>query len=206
MNKDTKRLLDDISNLSISNDFLSFYLLEFDSSSMKYVRYSITCLLDLPDEILLLICRYLSPYHVLYSFYTPSNPEQRLHRMIFDYCTKIKLDGIKNNEYNYLSKLFSDSETPLRPKSLILSNEHVTCLTYYYFTSIPEDVIHSMFANLKHLTLTDCSESDLQYLNKYIRNPTQLQYLHITIRKPDVNQGMSIKKILSKREHNLDLI
>jgi len=206
MNKDTKRLLDDISNLSISNDFLSFYLLEFDSSSMKYVRHSITCLLDLPDEILLLICRYLSPYHVLYSFYTPSKPEQRLHRMIFDYYTKIKLDGIKNDQYNYLSKLFSDSETPLRPKSLILSNEHITCLTYYYFTSISEDVIHSMFANLQHLTLIDCSESDLQSLNKYITNLMQLQNLHITIRKPNINEGMFIKEILSKREYNLHLI
>ncbi len=67
--------------------------------------------------------------------------------MIFDYSTKIKLDGIKNNEYNYLSKLFYDFKTPLRPKSLILSNEHVTCLTYDYFTSIPEDIIQSMFTH-----------------------------------------------------------
>jgi hypothetical protein len=113
--------------------------------------------------------------------------------MIFDYYKKIKLDGIKTNEYNYISKLFSDSEIPLRPISLILSNEHVTCLTYYYFTSISENVIQSIFDNLKHLTLIDCSENDLQYLSKYIRNLTQLQYLHITIRKPVVNEGMFIK-------------
>jgi hypothetical protein len=170
---------------------------------VKHVRRSISCLFDLPDEILLLICRYLSVYHVLYSFYTPSKPEQRLHRMIFDYYTKIKLDGIKTNEYNYISKLFSDS---LRPISLILSNEHVTFLTHYYFTSISENVIQSIFDNLKHLTLIDCSENNLQYLNKYIRNLTQLQYLHITIRRPDINEGMFRKEILSKRKFNLDLI
>jgi hypothetical protein len=202
MNKNTKRLLDDISNLSIKNDLLSFYLLEFDSPSVKHVRHSISCLLDLPDEILLLICRYLSSYHILYSFYTPSKPEQRLHRMIFDYKTKITLDDIKNNEYNYLLKLFSDTETPLRPISLKLSNEYIPCLVYYYFTSIPEHVIHSMFNNLKHLTLIDCSQSDLQYLNKYIRNLTQLQYLHITIRRPEANEGMFIKEII----HNLNFI
>ncbi|CAF5087551.1 unnamed protein product, partial [Rotaria sp. Silwood1] len=131
MNKDKKRLLDDI---------------KFDSSSMKHIRLNITCLFDLPDEILLFICRYLSSYDILYAFYTPSTPEQRLHRMILDYRTKIKIDGIKNNEYNYLSKLFSHSQTPLRPKSLAVNNEHVTCLTYYYFTSTPEHVIQSMFS------------------------------------------------------------
>ncbi|CAF2954243.1 unnamed protein product [Rotaria sp. Silwood2] len=181
MNKDAKRLLDDI---------------KFNPSSMKHVCRSITCLLDLPDEILLLVYRYLSLYHVLYSFYTPSKPKQRLHRMIYDYYTKIKLDGIKTNEYNYLSKLFSDSETPIRPKSLILCNENITCLTYHYFTSISDDLIRSMFGNLKHLTLKDCSESDLQYLNKYIRSLKQLQYIHITIQKPDINQDMFIKEIL----------
>ncbi|CAF3415636.1 unnamed protein product [Rotaria sp. Silwood2] len=182
MNKDAKRLLDDK---------------KFNPSSMKHIRRSITCLLDLPDEILLLIYRYLSLYHVLYSFYTPSKPKQRLlHRMIYDYSTKIKLDGIKTNEYNYLSKLFSDSETPIRPKSLILCNENITCLTYHYFTSISDDLIRSMFGNLKHLALNDCSESDLQYRNKYIRSLKQLQYIHITIQKPDINQDMFIKEIL----------
>ncbi|CAF4619718.1 unnamed protein product [Rotaria sp. Silwood1] len=179
MNKDKKRLLDDI---------------KFDSSSMKHIRLSITCLFDLPDKILLFICRYLSSYDILYAFYTPSTPEQRLHRMILDYRTKIKIDGIKNNEYNYLSKLFSHSQTPLQPKSLEVNNEHVTCLTYYYFTSTPEHVIQSMFSNLKHLTLTYCSESDLQYLNKYMGNLTELQYLHITIQKPDINQHMDYLK------------
>jgi hypothetical protein len=175
---------------------------------MMNVCDSITCLFDLPDEILLLICRYLSVYHILYSFYTPSKPEQRLHRMIFDYYTKIKLDEIKTNEYNYISKLFSDS---LRPISLILSNEHVTCLTRYYFTSISENVIQSIFDNLKHLKLIDCSENDLQYLIKYIRNLTQLQYLHITIRKPDGDEDMDylqicnnllINQLLFNEEHS----
>ncbi|CAF4953286.1 unnamed protein product [Rotaria sp. Silwood1] len=132
---------------------------------MKHVRHSITCLFDLPDEILLCICRYLSSYHILYAFSTPSEPEQRLHRMILDYRTKIKIDGIKKDEYSYLSNLVLDSEAPLRPKSLILNNEHVTCSTDYYFIFTPEDVIQSI-------------------------NLTQLRYFHITIRKLDVNENM----------------
>jgi hypothetical protein len=165
---------------------------------MKHFRCNITYLLDLPDEILLLICRYLSLYDVLYSFYTPSKPEQRLHRMIFDYNIKIKLDGIKNNQFNYLSTLFSDSETPLRPVSLILSNEHIPSVTYYYFTSISENTIHSIFDNLNHLTLTDCSESDLQHLCKYITSLTQLQSLHIRILKSDINEGKFIREMKLK--------
>ncbi|CAF1178595.1 unnamed protein product [Rotaria sordida] len=157
---------------------------------MKHIRHSITCLFDLPDEILLIICRYLSPYDVLYAFYTPSEPEQRLHRMILDHRTRIKIDEIQKNEYDHLFKLFSHSETPLRPKSLILNNEHVTCLTYYYFSYTPEDVIRSMFSNLKCLTLIDCLQEDLQYLNKYIENLTELQYLHIVIRRRDEYEDM----------------
>ncbi|CAF1319903.1 unnamed protein product [Rotaria sordida] len=157
---------------------------------MKHICHSITCLLDLPDEILLIICRYLSSYDILYAFYTPLKSEQRLHRMILNHRTRIKIDGIKINEYNYLSKLFSHSKVPLRPKSLILNNEHVTCLTYYYFSSTPEDVIRSMFRNLEHLTLTNCSHKDLQYLNKYIENLTELQYLHIVVQRPDANENM----------------
>ncbi|CAF3203935.1 unnamed protein product, partial [Rotaria sp. Silwood2] len=53
--------------------------------SLKNFHDNKTTLVDLPNEILLLICRYLSPAYVLYSFYTPEKPETRLHRLIIDY-------------------------------------------------------------------------------------------------------------------------
>ncbi|CAF1638658.1 unnamed protein product [Rotaria sp. Silwood1] len=87
---------------------------------MKHVHHNVTCLLDLPDEIVLLICRYLTPVCVLYSFYTPERAEFRLHRIISNYYTKIKIDRITNNGFMYLANLFSYSKIPLRPQSLIL--------------------------------------------------------------------------------------
>jgi hypothetical protein len=88
---------------------------------MKDVRRNTTCLLDLSDGIFLKICRYLPPSHVLYSFYTLSRSDFRLHRIISDYYKNIKLDRITNNQYIY----FSSSINYLALDSLILSNEHV---------------------------------------------------------------------------------
>lgn len=176
--------------------FFLFYLLEFDSSPAKRIHPDISCLLDLPDEILLIICGYLSSADILFSFYTPSKPEFRLHRMSYEYHKKIRIDGITKTQFNYLLKLFSDCEISLRPESLILSNEHVTCLIDAYFTIVHEDVIQSMFVNLTSLTLVDCFHRDIQHLNDYIKHLTKLEFLHITIRKPDdCNRNMFIKKI-----------
>jgi hypothetical protein len=161
-------------------------LLELNSLARKH---RVTCLLDLSDEILLLICRYLSPSYILYSFYTPLKPTNRLHRVIFDYYTNIKLDQITNNEYNYLSSLFSHYKTPLRPKSLILSNEHITCLIQRYFMYPYE--IPSILSNLRCLKLIDCSPEDLAFIHLSNINISQLQYLHINVKKSDENKSMS---------------
>ncbi|CAF4207705.1 unnamed protein product, partial [Rotaria sp. Silwood2] len=126
--------------------------IELNSSPIKNVHCNVTCLLDLPNEVLLLICRYMSSYHILYSFYTPSTPEMRLHRVIYDYYTKIKVDSITNNEYIYLLNLFSHPKTPLRPESLILSNRNVSCVIQRYFGYLCRNIIKSIFINLRYLT------------------------------------------------------
>jgi hypothetical protein len=58
---------------------------------MEDIRHNPICLLDLKDEI----CRYLPPSHILYSFYTPSKSDFRLHRIISNYYKNVKLDRIK---------------------------------------------------------------------------------------------------------------
>ena len=193
MSKNTKRIVDDIGKYYLSYFTLKKYfklnillfIIEFDSSSIKRICRNITCLFDLPDEILLFICRYLSPALVLYSFYTPLRPEMRLHRIILNYYTKIKLGGISNNEYIYLLNLLSDRKISLRPESLILSNEHVTSLTHRYFNSTDINTINSIFVNLRSLTLIDCSSVDLDTVGKFYFDMTQMQYLHITFRMID---------------------
>ncbi|CAF3975810.1 unnamed protein product [Rotaria sordida] len=168
MSKGTKRIIDDM---------------EFDSLSIKHIRRHVTCLVDLSNEILLSICRYLFPIDVLYSFYTPEKPELRLHYAISDYYTKIKLDGVSNNGYNYLLALFNYSKNPFRPHSLILTNEGVSFLIQRYLSSIDTDIIRSIFNNLRSLTVIDCSSEDLDIIEIYYTCMIQLQYLHITVRK-----------------------
>jgi len=163
-------------------------LLDFDSLSRKDIHRRVTCLLDLPNEILLSICRYLFPIDVLYSFYTPEKPELRLHNAISDYYTNLKLDGVPNNAYNYLSALFTYS---LRPHSLILTNEDVSFLIQRYFCSIPLDILRSIFNNLKSLTLIDCSSADLDTIEMYYPYMIQLEYLHITVWNTDEHLSKS---------------
>ncbi|CAF3791557.1 unnamed protein product [Rotaria sordida] len=179
MSKDTEYLLDDDDS--------------FSRLSIEPLYHNVTCLLDLSDKILLRICRYMSPAYVLYSFYTPKMPNMRLHRLIVNYYTKIKLGQMTYNEYKYLISLFSCSNYPLRPESLILSNEHVTCVTQRYFNYMYTDVIQSVFVNLKYLTLIDCSSFDLDdIVALYMNDLIQLEYLHITVRKLAEHNSKSI--------------
>jgi hypothetical protein len=162
------------------------------TSPMENARRNVTCLLDLPNDIFLLIFRYLSPYDILYSCYTPETPYMRLHHVSSDYHRNIKLDAITFDEYAYLNSLFSYSKNPLQPQSLILSNEHVSCITQRFFTYVRINVIQRIFANLRCLTLINCSAGDLESITKlFLDNLTQLEYFHITVRKVDENLSKS---------------
>ena len=186
MSKDTKRIVNMIGMYYICYNFIpKNVFLEFDSLSKKRLRHNVTCLLDLPDEVLLLICSYMLPYHVLYSFYTPERSDFRLHRTISDYYRKIKFDEITNSELIYLLNLFGNSKYPLRPESFILSNKHVSHLTQVFFDNINISIMNSICINLKSLTLINCSVNDIIIFNKYIFQMSLIEYLHITYRRID---------------------
>ncbi|CAF2871729.1 unnamed protein product [Rotaria sp. Silwood2] len=132
---------------------------------------------------------------VLYSFYTPEKLETRLHRLIIDYYTEIKLDKIPYDEYACIHHLLKDSNNPLQPELLILSDEYITCLTERYLTYFRKNLIQSIFVNLKRLTLINCSTSEIQQINRnYIDYLTRLEYFHINVYK--FNEDLS-KLILS---------
>jgi hypothetical protein len=107
----------------------------------------------------------------------------------------MKLDKITNYEYCYLSSLFRSSTMRPPLNSLILSNEHITCLTRRYFSSMPLNIIQSMFSKLKHLTLIDCSLEDMAYFSLFNINLLKLEYLHITIQKSKGDLGKFNLKI-----------
>ncbi|CAF1363365.1 unnamed protein product [Adineta steineri] len=167
-----------------ANDFIE----NIDSTSqslMEYTHRGITCLLDLPNEILLQIFRYLSLPSIFHSFSTSSQPELRPHRLIHAYYNKMKLDGIINNDYNDLANLFSDSNISFRPQSLILNNKNVNCIIQRFLAYTDINIIKSIFAHLRYLTLIDCSSSDLRRIQRYNVDMTLMEYLHIVIRTID---------------------
>ena len=157
-------------------------------SPSKRFRSDITCLFDLPNELLLMICRYLSIYDIFHCFYTPENPEYRLHCLISDHCRKMSIDGMKSAEFNYLMKLFKDSNNSLRPSSLTLSNSNISYLTGSFLKCFSKNEIESMLQNLVKLTLLDCSSKDLYSIDRYGEHLTKLRYLHLIIRDTDESQ------------------
>ncbi|CAF1038998.1 unnamed protein product [Adineta ricciae] len=147
------------------------------------MKENVTSILDLPNEILLHICRYLSQSHILYAFYTPLTPEYRFHSIISDYYETIRLDQQTYYEFIHLRSLFLFSELPLRPKSLILSNRHVNILIERFSDSefFSNDVLQSIFSNLTHLTILNYSVTDLHFIDDHIKELKQLEYFHVNI-------------------------
>jgi hypothetical protein len=162
-------------------------------SPIKRFHGNVTCLLDLPDEMLLIICRYMSTFDILHCFYTPENPNMRLHCLISDYYTKINLGAMPYNQLSYFINLFNDSNNLLRPESLILTNQYISCLIEHYFSLIPKDITKSILVNLLNLTLFDCSSGDIQIIDNHYKDLEKLESLHITMRKIDYRKGEYMK-------------
>ncbi|CAF3710208.1 unnamed protein product [Adineta steineri] len=160
-----------------------FIVLKLNSSFAEEINHHVSCFLDLTDEIILRICRYLSPAYVLNSFYIPDKPQLRIHNLICNYYKEIKFDQITNNEYKYFMNLLCHLNFPLRPQSLILSNEHINCLIQRFFCFTPTNIIQSIFDHLKNLTLIDCSQEDLQLMYLGEIDFSKIQHLHLTVQK-----------------------
>jgi len=136
-------------------------------------------LVDLPDEILLAICRYISPVDVLRAFFTPETPDARLHRAILIYRTHINPSAITFAEHRYMVKLFNEPHYSLRPISLTINQERIPSVTKFYLSWEVLGHKKSLFRDLRQLTLIHCTPGDLCYIIKYLVNIKQLEQLHI---------------------------
>ncbi|CAF1036072.1 unnamed protein product [Rotaria sp. Silwood1] len=159
-------------------------------SSVKCFHSNVTCLLNLPNKILLMIYRYLSVYGVLHCFYTSERSNSYLHDSIHDYYTKIYLGVMSFHECDYLLKLFLNSDNPLRSKSLILNNEHGFYLDRHYFFFLRNNIIQSIFIILTHLTVINCTFTDFDIIARHYEDFTKLEYLHATILKCDTTKDI----------------
>ena len=112
-------------------------------------------LLDLPDEMILEICRYLHCSHVLYSFYDLNS---RLNRTITSYCQHV---WFRRASYKQLLHIYQY----ILPRI----GSFVVSLTIHplHHSSFPislKQQMSNIFPNLKTLTLTSWTSENLLLL------------------------------------------
>ena len=104
---------------------------------------------DLPDEILLMIFRYLPRIDVLRVF-NSNDPSDRFHRLILDYRTKLYLRNLRYADFRYLiDHIASESGVA----ELALSNSNIPCLIEHFLSLCQE----LPFDELLTLGLYKCS-------------------------------------------------
>ncbi|CAF1286418.1 unnamed protein product [Adineta ricciae] len=101
-----------------------------------------------PDEILLLIFRYLSSMDILFSFYGLNS---RLSQTINGYCQHIVLCQLPFKQYHHISTSILPSISS-EVYSLTISNEWTGVLSKVFLTDFGQRM-SSIFPNLQHLTL-----------------------------------------------------
>ncbi|CAF3161654.1 unnamed protein product [Rotaria socialis] len=129
----------------------------------------ISHLLDLPDEVLLMICRYLQPVDVLRAFFKSTS--DRLHRLILGYRTNLVLSTLSYAEFRFVvDELLPYLETP----QLALSNSKIPCLVEHFLS-----LCHQLpLNNLRKLTLKSCTNISSS-LVVWLSNQSKLEDLSV---------------------------
>ncbi|CAF3531378.1 unnamed protein product [Rotaria socialis] len=129
----------------------------------------ISHLLDLPDEVLLMICRYLQPVDVLRAFFKSTS--DRLHRLILGYRTNLVLSTLSYAEFRFVvDELLPYLETP----QLTLSNSKIPCLVEHFLS-----LCHQLpLNNLRKLTLKSCTNISSS-LVVWLSNQSKLEDLSV---------------------------
>lgn len=126
-------------------------------------------LLDLSDEILLMICRYLQPVDVLRAFFKGTS--DRLHRLTLDYRTNLVLSTLSYAEFRFVV----DELLPyLETSQLTLSNSNIPCLVEHFLS-----LCHQLpLNNLRKLTLKSCTNISSS-LVAWLSNRSKLEDLNV---------------------------
>ena len=141
---------------------------------MSSFTLPITHFEEFPDEILLLICQYLSSVDTLFSFYGLNS---RLSQTISGYYRHVVLSQIPFKRYNYIStSILPEIGTNIR--SLTVSNEWTGVLSKIFLNQFGERMSLA-FPRLKHLTLIAFISKSLILFIDCLQNCTEL--LEITI-------------------------
>jgi len=125
-----------------------------------------TCLENLPDEILLLICRYLSSCEVLYSFFELNH---RLSQTVNGYYRHVVIERVSYKYFPSICSIILPS-IGFHIRSLILSDQWKGTLSSLFLNYFSQQQINSICPNLKDLTCIAFTDFSLQNLLNSLRN------------------------------------
>ena len=129
----------------------------------------------LADEILLLICRYLSSTDILTAFYGLNT---RLLQTISGYCQYVSLGHVSYKQFKYVCSSILP-QIGLNICSLSVSNEWQGLLSKVFLEYFGER-ISSTFPRLKHLTLIAFNFTSLKLFLNSIEDLPELNELDIS--------------------------
>jgi hypothetical protein len=126
---------------------------------------------DLSDEVLLIVCGYLTPAHVIKTFL---NYDDRMFSCISEYRDKMNLAKCSYADFQYFLKLLSLKQ--LRPSILILSNSKISTQIQIIINELSTYSLRFVH----HLSLLECIVHDLDDIDLLIEIFDSLQSLIIT--------------------------
>ena len=152
-----------------------------------------TTLEDFPDELLLLICRYLSSTEVLFSFH---GLNYRLFRMISEQFQHVVMAQIPYKRFQTIC-------TSILPgigssiTSMVLSNKWKGVLSKL-FVQYFGDRMCSIFPNLEQLTLISFNDRSLTSFLDTLQNLPKLHQIHIHHMYQITDETMQKEKLLDQ--------
>ena len=141
---------------------------------MNSLDFPITTLEDFPDELLLLICRYLSSTEVLFSFY---GLNFRLSRMISDHFKHVVIAQIPYKQFQTICRSVLP-QIGSTITSLVLSNQWKGVLSKLFITYFANRM-SSICPNLEKLTLISFNDRSLTSFLEILENLRKLHQLQI---------------------------
>jgi hypothetical protein len=174
--RSTLRMLMSIVSMNKKRSILSTYIIQVRHRPGQQVKHPIECVTrfdDLPDEILLIICRYLNPAHVLQAFFNYNN---RMFSCISDYRQNINLTQCSFTDVQYFLRLITNEH--LRPSTLTISNVRMPTEVKNFANACHSSAkFHPNY--VRHLSILECTFLDIQDIQSYVGKFTSLQSLRI---------------------------
>ncbi|CAF1582841.1 unnamed protein product [Didymodactylos carnosus] len=166
---------------------------------------SILFLETFPDEILVLICRYLSSIDILYSFYGLNT---RLNRTISETYCHLFLGEVSYQRLKHISSSIIP-QIGYNIRTLTISNQLTENVSKLFLVHFGQQ-ISVIFSRLKCLTLTELTTDVLSSIIDNLTNLTDLTQLNIySLNRRNINvDGIQIllDKMFSANNSRLDAI